>query len=69
MIKEIWKDIPNYEGLYQASNLGKIKSLYRNKILFPCKDKDGYLKVLLYKNKKNIKMHGYYWSYTNKEVC
>lgn len=27
MVKEIWKDIPNYEGLYQASNLGNIKSL------------------------------------------
>lgn len=24
---EIWKDIPGYEGLYQASNLGRIKSL------------------------------------------
>ena len=29
MNKEIWKDIPNYEGLYQASNLGNIKSLKR----------------------------------------
>ena len=27
---EIWKDIKGYEGLYQASNLGRIKSL--NKI-------------------------------------
>ena len=27
--KEIWKDIPNYEGIYQASNLGRIKSLER----------------------------------------
>jgi hypothetical protein len=26
-IEEIWKDIPNYEGLYQASNLGNIKAL------------------------------------------
>lgn len=26
---EIWKDIPSYEGIYQASNLGIIKSLYR----------------------------------------
>ena len=26
---EIWKDIPEYEGLYQASNLGNIKSLKR----------------------------------------
>ena len=28
--KEIWKDIPNYEGLYQVSNKGRIKSLERN---------------------------------------
>jgi len=28
-MKEIWKDIPNYEGLYQASNLGRVKSLPR----------------------------------------
>ena len=26
---EIWKDITGYEGLYQASNLGRIKSLDR----------------------------------------
>ena len=25
--EEIWRDIPNYEGYYQASNLGRIKSL------------------------------------------
>ena len=24
---EIWKDIGGYEGLYQVSNLGRIKSL------------------------------------------
>jgi hypothetical protein len=24
---EIWKDIPGYEGYYQASTLGRIKSL------------------------------------------
>ena len=27
MIEEIWKDIPGYEGLYQVSNNGKIKSI------------------------------------------
>lgn len=27
--KEIWKDIPDYEGKYQASSLGRIKSLKR----------------------------------------
>ena len=30
-MKEIWKDIPNYEGYYQASNLGRIKGLRRYK--------------------------------------
>lgn len=24
---EIWKDIKGYEGLYQVSNLGKVKSI------------------------------------------
>lgn len=27
MGNEIWKDVPGYEGYYQASNLGRIKSL------------------------------------------
>lgn len=26
---ELWKDIPNYEGYYQVSSLGKVKSLPR----------------------------------------
>ena len=29
MQEEIWKDVPNYEGLYQVSNLGSVKSLQR----------------------------------------
>lgn len=28
-MKEIWKDIEGYEGLYQVSNLGRVKSLKR----------------------------------------
>lgn len=28
-MKEIWKDIPNYEGYFQVSNLGRVKSLAR----------------------------------------
>ncbi len=27
--KEVWKDVKNYEGLYQVSNLGRVKSLDR----------------------------------------
>lgn len=71
MIEE-WKDIKGYEGLYQVSNLGRVKSLKREthmidgrvrteneKILKPIKDKHGYYKVTLYnKNKtKQIKIH------------
>lgn len=29
MQQEIWKDIPGYKGLYQVSNLGRIKGVYR----------------------------------------
>jgi len=28
-MKEIFKDIPTYEGIYQVSNLGNVKSLNR----------------------------------------
>lgn len=28
-MEEVWKDIPEYENLYQVSNLGRIKSLSR----------------------------------------
>ena len=28
-MKEIWKDVIGYEGLYQVSNLGRVKSLDR----------------------------------------
>jgi hypothetical protein len=27
--EEIWKDIPDYEGYYQVSNMGRVKSLLR----------------------------------------
>jgi hypothetical protein len=29
---EIWKDIPEYEGLYQISNLGNVKSQHSNRM-------------------------------------
>lgn len=33
-MKEIWKEIPGYEGLYEASNLGRIRNR-KGKILKP----------------------------------
>ena len=47
---EVFKDVPGYEGLYQVSNLGNVKSLITGKILSPGIDKGGYLKVSLYKS-------------------
>jgi hypothetical protein len=34
---EVWKDIPNYEGVYQVSDLGRVKSIKsgKDKILKP----------------------------------
>ena len=51
---EIWKDIKDYEGLYQVSNLGRVKSLKygKEKILKSCKLNNGYLIVNLHKEGK-----------------
>jgi hypothetical protein len=52
---EIWKDIPEYEGLYQVSNFGNVKSLNykrsgKEKILKPQPNNKGYLRIGLSKN-------------------
>ena len=58
MQKEIWKDIKGYEGLYQISNLGRVKTLkpgynkIKTNIKTPRKCHDGYYRISLYKNKK-----------------
>lgn len=54
---EVWKDIDGYEGLYQVSNTGKVRSLrYRNRDevreLFLKPHNQGYLQVELHKNGK-----------------
>lgn len=54
---EVWKDIRGYEGMYQVSNLGKVKSLerwngrhtVRERILRHNINKKGYHSVLLSK--------------------
>lgn len=52
MLKEIFKNIPNFEGLYQASNLGRLKNLKTGLFLSGCFDKNGYRKTILRKNNK-----------------
>lgn len=46
------KDIKNFEGLYQITDDGSVYSICKDKYLKPRKDKDGYLLVNLYKDKK-----------------
>ena len=55
MKNETWKEIAGYEGLYEVSNLGRVKSLNYNhtgteNILKPKKTHRGYLRVGLYKD-------------------
>lgn len=59
-MEEIWKDIPEYEGLYQASNFGRIKNIGKTgKILKGEIDEWGYIRVCLSKNNnhKKFKVH------------
>lgn len=71
MIRELWKDIDEFKGIYQISNRGRVKRLHRivkinnknniyerelrEKILIPTEDKDGYLVIGLLG--KNRKIH------------
>lgn len=70
-MQEIWKDIKEYEGLYQVSNKGNVKSLERERwngykwiinkerILKPGVIRNGYLQVSLSKDGKHkiLKVH------------
>jgi len=72
MSKEIWKDVKGYDGLYQVSNLGRVKSLDRyvnskgdsqqlkkGKVLNMHLKKDGYIGIVLcnYGKQKNFRVH------------
>ena len=63
-MKEIWKDIKGYEGIYKISNYGKVKRLagkwsVNERMRKTSKDKDGYEQVVLNKNGKptTFKIH------------
>lgn len=71
---EIWKDIPGFEGLYLVSNLGRFRSLPRekrgawgnlvmtkDKILVPCVTVNKYLQIALSKNGVVTYRHAHIW--------
>ena len=51
-LKEEWKDIKGYEGLYQISSYGRVYSFYKRDTLKLNPNKDGYLHVGLYREGK-----------------
>lgn len=71
-IQEIWKPVPGYEGQYQASNFGKIRSFKRNKVrvLKQGKTRNGYYMVNLRRNnvKKYSSVHRLVWSAFNGAI-
>ena len=71
-MEEVWRQVQGYEGIYEVSNYGRVKSLSRDvKSCYGCighrkerlkmtqKDNSGYLVVQLYKNSrlKTKKIH------------
>lgn len=64
-MEEVFKPIPDYEGLYEVSNLGRIKSLSKkwskkNDVILKNRKKNtGYLHIVLYHNKvgKTFSIH------------
>ncbi len=72
-INELWKDIPGLEGKYQASTLGRIRSLdrpvrvtphgieakrlVRGRILKPGRSADGHLSVVLGREAGSVPVH------------
>lgn len=59
--QERWKPIFGYDGLYEVSDLGRVRSKHSGEwtVLRPAKNPNGYLSVMLYKygNGKNYYIH------------
>ena len=79
MENEIWKDVLGYEGIYQCSSLGRVKSLSRidksghnrKEIIRKLhSDEFGYLRVPLYKDGKckNKQVHRLVWETFNGKI-
>lgn len=56
---ERWEQIKDYEGLYEVSNLGRIRNKKTGRILKPLKNTNGYLRLDLCKNgiRRAAKVH------------
>lgn len=61
LMNEKWKAIEGYDGLYEVSSLGRVRSKKYGRwiVLIPLKHPKGYLQVRLYRNRKGktVKIH------------
>lgn len=51
---EVWKDVVGYEGYYMVSNLGRIFSCRKNKVMKQSANTKGYLQCGLMQNGKQL---------------
>jgi len=64
-VKENWKDVPGYEGYYQVSDLGRVRSLdrcvgnrtYEGKNLTPVNTSKGYFRIKLGRKGSSFLIH------------
>lgn len=57
-MNEIWKDVPGYEGLYQVSNNGIVKSLkFKKETILKPSLLNGYFRYCLCKDKKRKRIY------------
>ena len=60
-MEEVWKDIAGYEGKYQVSNLGRVRSISRNAICDSDHRRSHYVRSLDGKIlKQNMTNDGYF---------
>ena len=71
MKNEIWRPVVGYEGLYEVSNLGRVKSIRKGeRLLKPGHDRRGYLQVVLSKSSttRTYKVHRLVWTAFNGPI-
>lgn len=56
-MREAWRDVPGYEGLYQVSNKGKVYSVRSGTILQPARSGSGYRKINLCRSGASKQCH------------
>jgi hypothetical protein len=56
-VEDVYRDVPNYSGLYQVSRTGEIRGLKRGKVLCQVLGYRGYLRVNLYDGEGGVKHH------------